>query len=275
MVDSVGRSAGSEETDHIDMSSEDGLDPQVVVTARKPSMWDDPVVRALGFSLAGLFILYLAAIVSSLYFGLIGNPAPRTFSEREVMAWESTVSTEEADVEQWQSYILALIGDGQFVRAEQLIAEVNANEAFDQTRGANMQYALAKLQAASGEVVVAIDTYQQAMTSMNDAYETELEEGGEFQNWAEAFGRHENYYLCALDRAALLRDEGRLAEAVETLDIYLEEHSRHAGVFVDRGRMKAELGDLAGAEADFREALRFGPDNPEALEGLELIGVGE
>jgi hypothetical protein len=46
-------------------------------------------------------------------------------------------------------------------------------------------------------------------------------------------------------------------------------------VFVDRGYAKIELKDNAGAEKDFRTALRFVPYDQQAKDGLKKIGVAQ
>ena len=60
------------------------------------SIWDDSMVRMMGFAAAILVIVFLATIVGALYFGFLGNNAPQTSSEREVMAWESAARTKGA-----------------------------------------------------------------------------------------------------------------------------------------------------------------------------------
>ena len=263
-----------------DGTTEPGVPAGAVrVVRQKRSMWDDRVVRTMAFGAVSLVILFLVTIISALYFGFIGGePAPRTALEREVMAWESVTRSLDtsATAEQWQNFTLALITDSQLQRAQQVIAEVNAKPQIDQSQGANMLYCTGVLQSAQGNDDQALDTFAEVMEITLTAYEEELNrEDDGTPNWAMATGLHDNYYFSALDRARILRVQERWSEGIEMLDLYLADHPQAAGVFADRAYLKAQAGDVAGAEEDYREALRFVSDMPEALEGLREIGVEE
>ena len=249
------------------------------VTVRKPSMWDDRRVRALATLAALIVILYLAAIVSMLYFGILGGTGgPRSAIERDVMVTESVARSEEttATPEQWQDYVSALIADSQYAAAKRVITEVDANLGIDQTQGANMLYCTALLQRAQGGQQEALDTFAEVMELTDAAFQTELERPDDGRpNWAIAHGRHGNYYLSALSSAGIHRDLGQWEEGIEMLDIFLESHPLSAGVYADRAYLKAQAGDIDGAEADYREALRYVPNMEDAIEGLREIGVDE
>lgn len=178
-----------------------------------------------------------------------------------------------ASADQYQSYVLALITAEQFGRAEAVIDEVNANDKIDQSRGFNMLFCTAEIQRTQGQNEAALKTYEDVMNKANEAYEKEYEEGGEFQNWAVSYGRHQNYYLSALGRGIIHRDLKQWDKALEMFDIYISTYPREAAILVDRGNIKAEMGDNEGAEEDFRQALQFIPDFEDALAGLEKIGV--
>jgi tetratricopeptide (TPR) repeat protein len=255
-----------------------GVAPEagVRVVRRKRSMWDDRRVRAMGTFAVLMLIAFLATLISVLYFGLIGGEsAPRTALERDVVVTESVVRSQEETptADNWQSYVLALIADNQHQRARQTIAEVDANGAVDQSRGANMLYCSAVLAHAQGRTDEALDLFTEVMDVTLEAYTTELERPeDDTPNWALAMGVHRNYLLSALDRANIYREQERWDEM---LDEYLEFEPRAANVLADRAHLKLQTGDREGAEADYREALRYVPDLPEALEGLQTIGVDE
>lgn len=253
--------------------------PNYRVVRKRRSMWEDRVVRSMAFWAGTLVIVLLSAVLSALYFGLIGgSPAPRTALQRELMAWESVTRTldDAATADQWQSFVLTLISDSQYQRAQAVITQVNAQSKIDQTRGANMLYCTAVLQSARGRDDEALKTFGQVMGRTQIEYEKELASKDDVSpNWAKAVGLHDNHYFSALERAKILRGQKKWKEAVEMLDVYLKDRPQEAGVFVDRAYLKVQLGDIAGAESDYREALRFVPDFPEALEGLQEIGVGE
>lgn len=251
----------------------------VRVVRRRRSVWEDRVVRSMAFWVGALVIVLLSAVLSALYFGLIGgDPAPRTALQRELMAWESVTGSLDtaATADQWQSFVLTLISDSQYQRAQGVIAQVDAQPKIDQTRGANMLYCEAVLQSARGRDEEALKTFTQVMELTRTAYEKEIaRKDDDGPNWAKAVGLHDNHYYSALERAKILRRQEKWKEALELLDVYLDDRPQEAGVFVDRAYLKVQLGDIVGAESDYREALRFVPEFPEALKGLQEIGVGE
>jgi Flp pilus assembly protein TadD len=57
--------------------------------------------------------------------------------------------------------------------------------------------------------------------------------------------------------------------------VYIAKHASAADILVDRGNAKIGMGDKAGAEKDFREALRYVPYDEEAKAGLKKIGVAQ
>lgn len=248
---------------------------KVRVVRVKRSIWDDSMVRTMGFVAAVLVMVFLATIVGVLYFGFLGNETPQTSTQREVTAWEAAARTKGASVDQWQSFVLALIVDKQYVRASKVIAEVNANKGLDQIQGQNMLYCTAELQRAQGKMKDALVTYEQVMAKTKPAYEKELKTGGDTQNWAQSWGLHENYFLSALSRAALYRDAGQPGQALPMIDTYLSRYPRESQVLCDRAVIKTELGDTAGARADYNQALKFIPGYPEAINGLKKIGAGK
>jgi len=66
---------------------------------------------------------------------------------------------------------------------------------------------------------------------------------------------------------------GDWEKVIAELDSYLKEYPRASDILIDRGNAKIQMKDIAGAEKDFREALRFVPDDKEALDGLKKIGA--
>lgn len=60
----------------------------------------------------------------------------------------------------------------------------------------------------------------------------------------------------------------RYAEANAIYDEILERLPEHVGARMDRGHVRREQGDAAGAESDFRTILAARPDHPQALQCL-------
>ena len=106
-------------------------------------------------------------------------------------------------------------------------------------------------------------------------YDARVALGGTTAAAAKSAGYGADYYNAALVKAYALVKLSRWKEAVAAFDIFMKTNPTASDVLIDRGNAKVELKDKAGAEKDFREALRFGPDNPEAKAGLKRIGVAQ
>jgi glycosyltransferase involved in cell wall biosynthesis len=63
----------------------------------------------------------------------------------------------------------------------------------------------------------------------------------------------------------------RYAEAQAVYDGILQRVPSHVGARMDRGHVRRERGDSAGAEADFRTLLAAQPDHPQALQCLGIL----
>lgn len=68
-----------------------------------------------------------------------------------------------------------------------------------------------------------------------------------------------------------LHRAGRLAEAQHVYGGVLQRMPTHVGALIDRGHARRDLGDLAGAEEDFRAALASQPRHPQALQCLAMV----
>jgi tetratricopeptide (TPR) repeat protein len=238
---------------------------------KRTSILDDPVVRRLTFVALGLVLLYLLTITSALVLGVLGASAPKTVVERDVQYYEALTMQDPTDTAVWLEYITALIEDGQYMKAQDVIDRATA--AIDQSGTEDFSIAQAQLYFARGD-------YEQC-TALADEIRSTLkawyEESKATPGTAEAKGEpiNDNYYLALVVKAeaqiALGDDEG----AIDTLTLYLDDNPTAADVYVRRGDLRASAGDIAGAEADFREALRYIPDDAAALEGLRRIGADE
>ncbi len=62
--------------------------------------------------------------------------------------------------------------------------------------------------------------------------------------------------------------------AIADLELAVEEQPRQASIRVLLGDVYAKAGDAEKAEEQYREALKYIPDYPDALEGLKRIEEG-
>ncbi|HZV83134.1 MAG TPA: tetratricopeptide repeat protein, partial [Geobacteraceae bacterium] len=73
-------------------------------------------------------------------------------------------------------------------------------------------------------------------------------------------------------RAEIYRSRGLNREALADLDALLAADPEYdPNDYYWRGLLKVELGDYAGARADFSAALRLNPDHAEALAALHAL----
>lgn len=266
------RSAPNTEFPSPEPPSDSPKTTQVVVRVARRSMFDDPAVARMAGAAGIILVLVLLVIVFGSYFGFLFSDVPQTRDEVVLANWKAAVEQDGSSVDQHQSYVLALITAGDYAVAEQQIALIEGREDFDPAQAQNALFLKAEVARARGELDKALEMYTEAMELMDEAYEEKRAEGGE-TNWALAYGRHENYYISALARAGIYIERGDDAEALEMLDLYLANRADEPGLMVQRGEVKARLGDTQGAAEDFRRALTFIPDMPEALEGLDSIGA--
>lgn len=235
-------------------------------------MFDDPVVARMA-GIAGLvLVLLLLVVVFGSYFGFLFSDVPQTRDQAVLANWKAAVEQDGSSVDQHQSYVLALITAGDYAGAEDQIARLEGRDDFDPDQAQNALFLKAEVARARGDLDTALGLYTEAMDLMDRAYEEKFAEGGE-TNWAVAYGRHENYYISTLARAGILIERGDDADALEMLNLYLENRADEPGLLVQRGEVRARIGDSGGAEQDFRRALTFIPDMPDALEGLDSIGA--
>jgi tetratricopeptide (TPR) repeat protein len=69
--------------------------------------------------------------------------------------------------------------------------------------------------------------------------------------------------------------EGRAKEAIERLGKALEVDSLNAGLYVDRGYLRLQGKDTAGAVADFEAALRIDSNNAMAWNNLAMVRLNQ
>lgn len=236
----------------------------------------DPVVQGLIITILAVIALTLVTIVYALVTGVFGNGAPRTAGEQRIMAAKAKIDAGSAEAADWDTYIRALIDDGQYGKAQDTITE-GAKTVKNLDISADMTYMQAELYLAQGKLDDALATADEAMAAIKKAYEegkAAYQQSGE-PNLAYSNGLNGNYYELLLLKAEVLEKQQKWAEALPVYDEYLEGKPTAASVFTQRGKVKEQLGDTAGAEADYRQTLAYISDDAEALAGLERIGASK
>jgi len=238
---------------------------------KRVSIFRDPVVRALAWGAAGLITLYLVTVVAALVMGVIGDSTPRTMAEKYERVYEAAVLENPADIYSWEQYIDALIQTEQTLAAEDAIER--ALESVEESATQSISARKARLLVDTGEFEDAIALIDSIRVNLERYYEEAKKQPDSDES--KGAGIAEAYWDVLILKAEAQVALGDKQAAIETYDVYLEEKSGAADVLVRRGLLKADVGDTTGAEADFRAALRYIPDDQPALDGLKQIGVEE
>jgi len=235
------------------------------------SLMGDPVIRWLTIAIVVMIIGGLLTIVFALINGVIDlSGSARTYSQA-LSSRKGAIAQSRGTVEDYQSHILALVENGNIMQAKTEFESLKQMN-FDFERGATLLFIEAGIVNAEGDKKQAAVLYREVVDATRTIYEDQLEHGGEEQNWAIAYGIHPNYGLSLLALARIAQNDGDYAAALEHLEEYAEMYPTQAGIFIDLGNLKLEMGDKTGAYEAFRHAQQWLPDDPEVIQGLEQSG---
>ncbi|MDR1776100.1 MAG: tetratricopeptide repeat protein [Actinomycetes bacterium] len=217
------------------------------------------VLILIGGLLTGIFLL-INRVVPPL-------GVPRHYDEYVVTRARIAADTaaDTGDAQAAADYVIALVESGQTSKARNELSRARALD-LDVTRTQALLIAEGRLLEAEGEYTAAVDCYTRAADELRTAYEAQLEKDVS-PNWAVAYGMPANYYVAHLRLATLALDAADWEQAIEHLDSYLEGNPQDGGVYIDRGNAWLHVGDKKAALADFEQALKYLPDDQEALEG--------
>lgn len=247
------------------------VEDAVAAPVRRPSMFDDPIVKWLSIGLGVVIVLFLSTILSALWLGILGSDVPKTALDRDLQAYSYQTESGSTDPAVWRGYVSALVDSGQLSKAQQVV-ELGL-EVVDNRAGQDMQFAQTQVYYSSGKYQQAVDEATAAMKALNAYHEAQLKVEKSPESKGEPIS--ENYWGILYLRARSYMALGEWDKALEDWDTYLDERGGASDSYVLRGDVKAELGDAEGAEADYRTALKFIEDYQPALEGLEKLGVKE
>jgi len=240
-------------------------------TPTRRGIFRDPAVRTMTYIAVGLVAVFVATVVGALVTGVIASTGPRTRAEKEVAVSGAAVLQGSKDPAVWGDYISALIASGQYSRANEVLVQGKAS--VDDSKTAEFTLGEARLASAQGDFKQAIKLADAAMKRLETVHKAELGSGGLRAKSAAISGLHANYYAATLVKAYAYRDMSSWADAIKQFDVYITHDPGAADILVDRANAKVKAGDEAGAEQDFRSALKYVPDDTEALAGLKSIGA--
>lgn len=187
------------------------------------------------------------------------------------MVYEAEVNAGNPDSRMWAEYAAALIASGQYSKAERIITQgLEVASTKDRSLIAVEGAFLALKRERFAEAIELADQTIALAKAEVKAVKEERDASGKppiEPDPPPSLGR------AILIKAKAYREMGDLPAAMAQYDEYLSRWPTAANVYVERAQLKVEAGDLAGAEADYRSALRYIPDYPDALEGLDAIGA--
>lgn len=248
--------------------------PEKVARVKPAARPKDPVVQALTLTIFAVIILALVTIAYALITGVFGNGAPKTAAQQRLMASQARVEGGSTTSTDWKMYIRGLIDTKQYKKAQEMINE-GASKVPKQEIYADMTYMQAELYLAQGDLDKSLETADKALTQIKTTYDSAMDtyrEKGE-PSLAMAGGLVDNYWEILLLKAEIYEKKADWKQTVAVYDEYLAEKTDAATIYTQRGKAKEQMGDTAGAEADYRETLKYIADDKEALAGLKRIGV--
>jgi tetratricopeptide (TPR) repeat protein len=246
--------------------------PKGDAAAPRSGVFRDPVVRKMTYAAYGLVILMLATVLSVLVTGVAAPTGPRTAAEQQLLLAAAQVRQPGARGDSWAPYVVALVNTGDLAGARAALAQARAT-ADSSASAPQVDLSEARLLKAETRYTEAIIAAQRAIDSVRSDYTKRVDSGGATATATLAAGLGATYYEALLVQAYSFAELRRWTEAVAQFDAYLKANPTASDIFVDRGNAKAELKDKAGAEKDFRQALRFVPYDEGAKAGLKRIGV--
>ena len=239
-----------------------------------PRRVNDPVTRWLTIGIFAVIVLALATVVSALFFGVV-NPSgpPRTEVEQQLLNYSADVDSGKADTQTFAKYADALIQAGQYSKAQSTLDVALKSAKTDKSY----------LYAEQAELYFATKRYQDTVTTADKAITeanaeiTLFKRANKAANRTEDAGLHtpDSYGQAAFVKASALVSLKRPQDAIAAYDEYLKVSPNDSDVLVLRGDLKAQAGDTAGAQKDYRAALTFVPDYQPALDGLAKIGASK
>lgn len=249
-------------------ASESGSTPEAADASRRRAI-GDPFVRRALYVTGALVTLFLVTVVSALVMGLHDPEAPRTSAERTLRSSELTAMQNPEDPEAWGAYLQALVASGQLTQAQNLIDQLAG--VVDETGNEEVAFYQAAIHMESGRYEEAIKASEEIRARLRAYHEKQKQTPDTPESRGEPV--HDNFWRSLIVTAEANVNLGNIEEAIKALDEYLEEKETAADALIRRGYLKEQLGDIEGAETDFRAALVYMPGDPGVMEHLQRIGA--
>lgn len=235
---------------------------------RREGVTSDPVASTLLVGILLMLIVLLGAVGSLVWYTTVQNKAPRSEAERNLVRAEAETKRNPKDYKNWGLLALAQANMGRFADAEASIA--SGRKVADNGTLAVVYADIARLKGDLGEAIYRYEAAKKKAVAEYAARKAELEAKG-------VLATEPNRALieATVGQGQVYLAGGRYKEAKAQFDAALKLEPRMADVLVQRGDVEAKLGDEAAAKKDYETALRFVPQMPAALKGLQSLGKGQ
>lgn len=247
------------EEDNLEMESEDQASPA-------PRL--DDISRLLLRIILLLVVVLLGTTLTLLFYLSTLNRAPRTALERDVVTWETAVKENPGDAGAWTRLAYAYAEGGR------------TDDALDAVERGRKATDSPALMLVEGDVLRSAGRYTEALSAYNRAekdiraaahkVETERKKLRIFSP-ADESALGPLYFGRGLSK----RELGDLEGAASDLEKAVKQLPDQATVLVALGDVYADLGHNDKAKASYEAALRFVPDDKDALDGLRELEGGK
>ena len=240
----------------------DPTEPQVETT--KPSTEFDVVSQLLLRAVLALIIVLLGTAATLLYYLGNQNTAPKTYTERELAQWEAAVAENPGDASAWAKLAYSYAEAG---RIDEALTSVDRGRRVAQADALVLVEAdVLRIAGRYAEALDAYDVAEQEIAAAQEAAELELQKKNVFLplDGASMGGVYYGRGLCRIE----LKDiEGAIADLEKAVDVMPQQST----IRIVLAEQYAKTGEYDRAEEQYSEALRYVPDDPAALEGLETV----
>jgi len=254
-----------EDSESLDLDSDDPDAQDALADDSESGPVEPDVVSAWLLRVAlALIVVVLATAASLMIFFMTAEKAPRTAAERDIAAAEIAVRERSSDPAAWQALAYA------YVRGQRYDDAVEVSRRGRSATGAEvLLLSEADALRAAGRHRDALAAYDDAIAALS-AKESAAAAARKKQGIATPV-TNESLVTAFYGRALSRSDTGDTDGAIADLKKALAFDPQQSSLWAKLGELYEKIGQTAKAEAAYREALRFIPDNSAALLGLKRL----
>ncbi|MDZ4655853.1 MAG: tetratricopeptide repeat protein [Coriobacteriia bacterium] len=229
----------------------------------------DPWVGRLVVVVLVALVLVLTAVAYVVYTSVVVGRAPRTITEKQIATLDAAFKATPNDPQVVADYMRELIIAERYSKARSVMNTYRAGETAD---AAIVSIEEARLLQATGDSEEALDVADRAFDEAKAEKQAKID--AQAKKGISAPFSSTAIVEATLMKAEILQSLDRIEDAVEAIEVALEELPTMADVLVWRGDLEASLGRTDDARADYEKALTMIPDYQPALDGLSALEKG-